>query len=411
MPLRLRVTVALTLVGLCGCSGVGASGTSGGTPTAHQSSGLATQWSELPPSPLQPRSLPAAVWTGREAIFWGGLVNGHITASEHTDSVALDDGAAYDPRHHSWRKVSRAPLSPRFNTAAIWTGAAMFIWGGRDSSSSALSDGALYDPATDSWRKVAPSPLASGLTAFWTGGEIEVWGGGPGLVPNSNAPLTAGAAYDPKANSWRRLPSPPTVSDHPVVAPITGWTGDRLVLWNYWERTTPTGPNSTMTDVGTDVAIYDAAHDRWRTLPASTDLPPLLGARTFWTGKELIAWAGQRGHGPPPALDSPGYLFDPTLDSWRRMGRGPLDAGGAAAAVWTGFAMLAVTGSEVGAPNGEGMSPGDGGMYRASTNSWVRLLRAPGAVDYNAAAVWAGDQMILWGADPARPNPGYSYKP
>jgi hypothetical protein len=412
--LRSSVTIAVSIFGLCGCGavGTGVQPSSGARPSAQPTSSPAGQWSDLPPSPVQPRSWPSAVWTGREAIFWGGLVNGHISASEHTDSVTFADGAAYNPRQHSWRKVRQAPLSPRFNTATVWTGSVMFIWGGRDSASNALSDGALYDPATDSWRKTAPSPLASGLTAFWTGKEVEVWGGGPGLVPNSNPAITAGAAYNPKTDAWRQLAAPPAAPIHTVVAPITGWTGDRLVLWNYWEHTTPTGPNSTITNAGLDVDLYDAARDQWRSLSsAGSDFPPTLGARTFWTGKEFVVWAGGRGHGPPPGLDNPGYLFNPENNSWRRMGRGPIDAGGADAAVWTGSAMVAITGSEVGAPNGEGMSPGDGGKYTASMNSWVRIPRAPGATDYSAAAVWAGDQVILWGADASRPNPAYSYKP
>jgi hypothetical protein len=45
------------------------------------------KWTALPASPLPGREGPAAVWTGRQMMVWGG----------YTDSRSYTDGAVYTP--------------------------------------------------------------------------------------------------------------------------------------------------------------------------------------------------------------------------------------------------------------------------------------------------------------------------
>lgn len=59
------------------------------------------------------------MWTGREMIVWGGSAR-----SESPDSlsfVAARDGAAYDPRRDSRRRIARASIPGGPGYSAIWT--------------------------------------------------------------------------------------------------------------------------------------------------------------------------------------------------------------------------------------------------------------------------------------------------
>jgi hypothetical protein len=68
-------------------------------PTAAQISTF--RWSDLPSSPLGPRSEPLLAWTGGELVELGGLKNG----------TAADDGAAFNPATGRWRRI--ASVAPR----------------------------------------------------------------------------------------------------------------------------------------------------------------------------------------------------------------------------------------------------------------------------------------------------------
>ena len=52
------------------------------------------------------------VWTGRQAIFWGGGCCGEAVA----------DGTAYTPAADTWQALPRGPLSARFMPAACGPG-------------------------------------------------------------------------------------------------------------------------------------------------------------------------------------------------------------------------------------------------------------------------------------------------
>jgi hypothetical protein len=112
------------------------------------------------------------------------------------------DGAAYDPATDSWRPLAPAPFGLNQATA-VWTGREMIVYGalldGRNFSDEEHASGLAYDPTTDSWRILAPYPLSpQASTAVWTGAEMVAW----------DYDLRA-AAYDPESDTWRNLPSLP----------------------------------------------------------------------------------------------------------------------------------------------------------------------------------------------------------
>jgi hypothetical protein len=148
-------------------------------------------WTEVAPSPLDPRASVTAVWTGTEAILWGGGAN----------LGSRVDGAAYDPATDTWTSIPDAPGPgiPSYRSPIVWTGVELV----------AIELGAAWDPAAQRWRELPDDPVGilSGdlVRAAWTGRDLVVVGtavGVPGLE-------WVAAAYDPTTDAWHALPAPP----------------------------------------------------------------------------------------------------------------------------------------------------------------------------------------------------------
>ncbi|MDQ3964709.1 MAG: hypothetical protein M3277_12495 [Actinomycetota bacterium] len=195
-------------------------------------------WASLPESPLHPRSFPAAAWTGRELIVWGGW-----------DGVEafFDDGAAFDPETGEWRSLPESPLTPRA-PLSVWTGSELLVWGTDVRVDDPHRDGAAYDPESDTWRTIAPAPIAlTDATAVWSGSEMIVFGARLGRNNDAATETAIGAAYDPATDSWRQL----TDSTLSPQASTAAWDGREMIAWDYLNES----------------AAYDPARDRWRSLP------------------------------------------------------------------------------------------------------------------------------------------------
>ena len=205
-------------------------------------------WQQLPDGPLGRRSFPFVVAAGHELVVLGGQSS--LTAS----APRLTDGAIYSPSSSSWRAMAPAPFAP---SSATWTGSELLVVGNDGST-------AGYDPASDVWRTLASSRLSPRDLAAtaWTGRELLVWGGSQ---PDCGVSVdclrtqfpTDGAAYRPSADSWRALP------DTGGVRPA----GGGRVVSGRW--VVPTGRAEPGLPITTSAAwsIYDPKADSWRTLP------------------------------------------------------------------------------------------------------------------------------------------------
>ncbi len=134
---------------------------------------IADTWIPTTPSGAPAgRSGHSAVWTGEEMIVWG--------------ASGSSPGGRYDPAADTWMSLSSAGApapSSRLGPRAVWTGEDMIVWGGAIASfdySQTYNDGARYDPHADAWSPMtslgAPLPRF-GHTAVWTGAAMIVWGG------------------------------------------------------------------------------------------------------------------------------------------------------------------------------------------------------------------------------------------
>jgi len=181
-------------------------------------------------------------WTGSELLVWGGF-DGTWSGGPGTYA----DGAAFDARSGSWRMLPEAPISAR-EPLSVWTGRELIVWGTAIRVKERPRDGAAYDPKANSWRRIADAPIElTDATAVWTGREMIVFGA---ALHGGNFPETdsaVGAAYDPRTDTWRRIPD----SELSPQASTAAWDGREMVAWDYENAT----------------AAYDPDADRWRQLP------------------------------------------------------------------------------------------------------------------------------------------------
>jgi hypothetical protein len=375
--------VIVTSVALAGGGEGIARPTGPGTPLAVPGS---ASWTRLPRAPIAPRSEYAAVWTGKKMIVWGG----------YSGSTTLyGDGAAYDPATRTWTKLAASPLVGRALPVAVWTGKDMLIFGG-SGTSRAYSDGAAYDPAANTWRKLAPIPASlggnltgSGSYAVWTGKVMLAWG----FFEPSGRQTLAPATYNPAANSWTIGPAAP------AQAPLFGdafWTGKQMIVWGYIAPGHLHG------------VAYDPATSKWSTLPAS----PLGRAGrdsmlAVWTGRYLVVGGGDNRAG----LHKDAAAYDPATNSWKRLPGAPVgfEGNGIAPDIWTGSSVITI---EDGVRGGRPLS------LDLATRSWSLGPKAPVPGRQEAKELWTGSEVLVWGGGVPvgrscckTVKPGYSYTP
>jgi len=286
------------------------------------------------------------------------------------------------PLAGSWRLLPPAPIPPVTHRASAWTGRELLVLG----RAGRRTVFAAYEPGANSWRRLTPPPSGR-YRAVWTGKELVAWG-------------RLAYAYSPAAG-WRRLPRPPAAAPE-----IVAWTGREVVGWG-----------------ASGGAAYLPATGRWRVLPAA----PFLGAAA-WTGRELIVVSrssaaafrpagGWRALPPLPepregasavwdgrellvvggnAAPTVGLAYDPAASSWRRLA--PMDSGRARSqAVWTGSRLL-LWGGETGTPGKFGIPP-HGLAYDPRADRWSPLPQAPLRGRLDPTAAWTGRSLIVWGGD------------
>ncbi len=222
------------------------------------------QWTPIPTGGPSPRSRHVAVWTGREMIVWGGL-----------DATGYrNDGGRYDPATGRWTPIPAGPLAARELAAAVWTGQELIVWGGRDVAGR-RADGGRYDPATGTWRLIAPGGLSArwGHAAVWTGTSMIVWGGYDGVETGD------GAAYDVATQQWTPIPDAASARRSLHVA---AWTGAEMIVWGGYHA-----------GWLQDGARFDPATSQWRPIP--DDGPTARAALGAGLDRHRHAGLGRRG--------------------------------------------------------------------------------------------------------------------
>lgn len=317
--------------------------------------------------PLPFASHPA-VWTGREALYWGGLTGGPLQA--------------YDPERNHWSRPNlqgTAP-APRYGHSATWCGQQVIFWGGwvEAGEATVTRSGAAYNPITQTWTAIPEGidvPDGRALhTAIWTGERLLIWGG----KDFKGDPMNTGAQYDPTTGEWTKITTngaPTHRFSHTAV-----WTGERMIIWG--------GESILNTKLRTG-ASYDPVTNTWTPLTEVGAPAARTGHAAVWAGTGMLIWGGE---GDVPYKS--GFLYNPAADFWA-----PIDAVEAPSAR-TGFAS-AWTGSELlisGGRTAGGDLLADGAAYSLATNSWRTLatLYQPRPRS-EAGAVWTGREFLIFG--------------
>jgi hypothetical protein len=181
-------------------------------------------------SPMNADQAPAsadgtrALWTGSELLLFGGTRG---FGNEFVAGVGL-----YNPAADRWRPVPSldAPIG-RIAHVMVWSGREAIIWGGSvsfGSGSSPSLDARRLDPAANTWRQIStidqPAIRAfGGLAVFATGAGSR----GTGLMLVVGGSFQGGA-YDPASDQWWPMSMQGTPS---FDGAVTVWTGRQLLMW------------------------------------------------------------------------------------------------------------------------------------------------------------------------------------
>ncbi len=219
----------------------------------------------------------SAVWTGTHMLVWGG----------HDGSTRVSSGGLYDPALDSWTATDQLDAdlpSARDGHTALWTGTTMIVWGGNDGAAS--NTGAIFTLAgPDYWVPVTTTgaPTARyGHKAVWTGSKMIVWGGYDGT-----SVLNDGGVYDPVLNSW----SPIAMTDAPLARQdhVATWdtVGTRMIIWGGFDGT----------GYLTAGALYDPTANTWVVPSMRTDAGATArkSAAAVWSGTVMVIFGGSSG--------------------------------------------------------------------------------------------------------------------
>lgn len=149
------------------------------------------QWEHLPKAPGPGRFAATAVWTGTEALIWGG--------STTTDPMRLDaSGIAWNPTARTWRKVPAAPVALASARGVVFPGGVLFTGGSRLGSSKHID--LWLDLRTSRWT-VVPNTVQV-LNTAWHNGQLVGTGPTPAAVGESGPATWSVVRYDEGRHAW-----------------------------------------------------------------------------------------------------------------------------------------------------------------------------------------------------------------
>jgi len=302
------------------------------------------------------------VWTGTEAVAFGGQPTGYASPSDH----GVD---AYDPVTLKWRKVSYEV--PLLAPILLWTSDNILAVGWAKTGAP-RSVAATLSMDTGEWTILADAPAPDKLWSadawVWTGSELLVMSGNQGLDS------ATAQAFNPTTNEWRVLPNVPLA---PRYHATSLWTGDEWLIWGGGDGTNEFA----------DGVAYDPSTDTYRALADS----PLSARRVpgVWTGTEMIMLGGVSGGdltGNAGNAESDGAAYNPMTDTWRLTKPGFAHPG--FVPVWTGTLIIQ-------------FAKGGAVWYDPATDEWSSGDMMFGEVPHeDRSPVWTGSVVVFLGAYP-----------
>jgi len=142
------------------------------------------------------------------------------------------------------------------------------------------------------------------------------------------------------------------------------------------------------------VTAASLAHYKWSLLPAAP-IASRSSAVGVWTGTQMIMWGGESGR-VNAVLHADGAAYEPDTKTWSSLPASPLSARSQAASVWTGKSVF-IWGGYV---DSDATRATDGALYTPADQSWTRVPTAPVAVYGQVRAFWTGRVVVLVSTPP-----------
>jgi len=326
--------------------------------TALAASGSGTlpgAWHQLRSAPFAVPQETASVWTGKQLIVFGRTP---------VTNPSTDVAEAYDPARDTWTRLT-PPAGPHASPGyrAVWTGKEILAFGAFDS--------VAFNPSSGKWRELRGS-VPGGITV-WTGREAIGWGGGCCADARSD-----GAAYNPVTDTFRKLARSPLGASQ---GPLGAWTGRELILFVSGFDVDGKALPARLARA----AAYDPAKNSWRRIAPMPTTGPRFASTAVWDGRDvLVTGAGANAQST--------FAYNAATNRWRRLASLPSARAGATA-VWTGRQLLLWGGQKPGSSAGLL----DGLAYNAGLNRWSTVPAAPLRARSGSTVAWTGHALIVWG--------------
>ncbi len=217
----------------------------------------------------------------------------------------------YDPLSKTWSKMVETPFEMHHFQAVSYKNE-IYVLGaltGKYPHETPIENIWIFNPPKNEWRKGAAIPkdrLRGAAAAFAYNDKIYI---ACGIIDGHwDGHVTWFDAYNPKTDTWEKLPDAPHARDHIQGAVID----QKLYLAGGRRSTAKTNQVFQLTVAETDV--FDFKTQKWTTLPASNNIPTQRAGCTAVTlGNYLIVIGGESGQ--TKAHDEVEY-FDTKQQKW-----------------------------------------------------------------------------------------------
>lgn len=352
-------------------------------------------WSGMASAPIEPRALPASVWTGTEVVVVGG---------QSGDGDVLRDAAAYNPRTNTWRRLPDAPVDVHPGAVALWTGreVAVFDVGAIDVTespdgffSTRFSEPVALDPTTGTWRPLPPPPHFVPAVTVVAGRIV-------GLAMDEESPDMKPLILELEGDEWRVVARPEAAGFEGIM--IRQWTGftsrgRAVFLSGEWvefnvDAHTPIG-------FAYDPVAQVGSEYRQPPLRARGKTPAMAKVQSAAAAPGFALTIGTTNDEDNyAAYDA--ALLDLEQQEWRSVE--PPDELAIEEDLFRGTTLTTVEGDVVvlgGAPTGSIVGDGEGAVravYVSAPGRWYDLPKPP--IDLHRVghtAVWTGSELVVWG--------------
>jgi hypothetical protein len=337
-------------------------------------------WASVPDNPLTPRSNALGLWTGTEALVFGG--DPEAWCPLNADCVPptftrLRDGAAFDPASRTWRAIAPAPFPVSTAASAVVVEQSVFVLATPTGFVDGAGGFARYDVVTDTWTELAMPPGDSQYELVAVAGATVLAFGG-----SDERGAVTDWMFDPATDSWTALPDDPL---GPSFDRMMATVGPNLYLF---ARDLVPNPGSKEPSL-MRTARFDLRTSQWELLAASE----VIGGSSPVVVGDLIAFptTGSADGGQVNNWGRSytfGGIYDTTADTWSALPEPAADGG---------F-------------NGAGAIDAEGGTYESangrvldvSAAQWIEippLTYADGADVFGQTIVAMGRTLLVVGGE------------